>query len=34
MDITFAPKTDMFRVRINPEIRQSLEAVYAKTGLR
>ena len=33
MDIVSAPKTDMFRVRINPEIRQDLEAVYAKNGL-
>ena len=33
MDIISAPKTDMFRMRINPEIRQDLEAVYAKNGL-
>ena len=33
MDIVSAPKTDMFRMRINPEIRQDLEAVYAKNGL-
>ena len=33
MDIVSSPKTDMFRRRINPEIRQSLEAVYAKNGL-
>lgn len=28
-----APKTDTFRVRINPEIRKQLEEVYAKNGL-
>ena len=33
MDIVSAPKTDMFHMRINPEIRQDLEAVYAKNGL-
>ena len=33
MDIISAPKTDMFRMRINPEIRQDLEAVFAKNGL-
>lgn len=33
MDIVSYPKTDMFRMRINPEIRQNLEAVYAKNGL-
>ena len=33
MDIVSAPKTDMFRMRINPEIRQDLEAVFAKNGL-
>ena len=32
MDIVSAPKTDMFRMRINPEIRQDLEAVFAKNG--
>ena len=26
-------KTDVFRVRINPEIKQELESVYAKNGL-
>ena len=30
MDIISAPKTDMFRMRINPEIRQDLEAVFRK----
>lgn len=33
MDIVSSPKTDMFRMRINPELRQNLEAVYAKNGL-
>ena len=28
-----APKTDMFRFRINPEIRKQVEEVYAKNGL-
>ena len=33
MDIGSSPKIDMFRMRINPEIRQNLETVYAKNGL-
>lgn len=33
MDVVSTPKTDMFRMRINPDVRQSLEAVYARTGL-
>ena len=33
MDIVSSPKTDMFRMRINPEVRQDLEAVFAKNGL-
>ena len=33
MDVVSSAKTDMFRMRINPDIRQSLEAVYAKNGL-
>ena len=28
-----APKTDTFRIRVNPEMRSRLEQVYAKTGL-
>ena len=32
-NIVSAAKTDVFRVRINPEIRQELESVYAKNGL-
>lgn len=31
--VVSAPKTDMFRLRINPEVRKELEAVYAKNGL-
>ena len=33
MDVVSAAKTDMFRMRINPEVRRNLEAVYAKNGL-
>ena len=32
-NIISAAKTDVFRVRINPEIKQELESVYAKNGL-
>ena len=28
-----SPKTDMFRFRINPEVRKQAEAVYEKNGL-
>ena len=31
--VTSAPKTDVFRMRVNPDIRKKLEAVYAKNGL-
>lgn len=31
--VTSAPKTDVFRMRVNPEIRRKLEAVYEKNGL-
>lgn len=33
MDVVSSAKTDMFRMRINPDVRQSLETVYAKNGL-
>jgi len=33
MDVVSSAKTGMFRMRINPEVRQSLESVYAKNGL-
>lgn len=33
MDVVSAGKTDMFRMRINPEVRRNLESVYAKNGL-
>jgi DNA-damage-inducible protein J len=32
-NILYAPKTDMFRFRINPEVRAQVEDVYAKNGL-
>ncbi len=32
-NIVAAAKTDVFRLRINPEVRRELEAVYAKNGL-
>ena len=32
-NIVNAPKTDMYRFRINPEIRKQVEEVYAKNGL-
>ena len=31
--VTSAPKTDVFRMRVNPDIRKKLEAVYEKNGL-
>ena len=37
MDLNFnvanAPKTSTFQMRINPEIKQQVEEVYAKQGL-
>lgn len=33
MDVVSSPKTDMFRMRVNPEVRKSLEATFAKSGL-
>ena len=33
MDVVSSAKTDMFRMRINPEIRSRLERVYAQDGL-
>ena len=33
MDVVTSAKTDMFRMRINPEVRKSLEAMYGRTGL-
>ncbi|MDD6489261.1 MAG: type II toxin-antitoxin system RelB/DinJ family antitoxin [Clostridia bacterium] len=32
-NVVSAPKTDMFRLRINPEIRSEIEEIYAKNGL-
>lgn len=31
--LSASPKTDMFRMRINPELHRRLEEVYAKNGL-
>lgn len=33
MDVVSSAKTDMFRMRINPEIRSRLERGYAQNGL-
>ena len=32
-NISSMPKTDTFRFRINPEIRQEIEDIYAQSGL-
>lgn len=32
-NIVTAPKTDMFRFRINPEVRNQVESIYARSGL-
>ena len=32
-NVVSAAKTDVFRLRINPEVRKNLESVYAKNGL-
>ena len=32
-NVVSSPKTDMFRFRINPDIRKEVEAVYEKNGL-
>ena len=32
-NVVSSAKTDVFRVLINPEVKQELEAVYAKNGL-
>lgn len=32
-NVATAPKTDVFRVRINADIKQKLESIYAQTGL-
>ncbi len=33
INITSAPKTATFQMRINPEIKQRVETIYAKQGL-
>lgn len=32
-NFAMAPKTDSFRFRINPELREQVEGIYAKCGL-
>ena len=32
-NVVSSPKTDMFRFRINPDVRKRVEAVYEKNGL-
>ena len=32
-NVISSAKTDMFRIRMNPEIREELEQIYAKTAL-
>lgn len=32
-NVVSSPKTDMFRFRINPEVRSEIEELYAKNGL-
>ena len=32
-NVISSAKTDMFRIRMNPEIREELEQIYAKRGL-
>ena len=33
MNVVSAPKTSTFQMRINPEVKQQVEEVYAKQGL-
>lgn len=33
INVTAAPKTATFQMRINPEVKQRVEAVYARQGL-
>lgn len=33
LNVVTAPKTDMFRFRINPEVKEEVEAVYERQGL-
>lgn len=32
-NVVSSPKTDMFRFRINPDVRKEVEAIYEKNGL-
>ena len=33
INVTAAPKTATFQMRINPEVKQRVEAIYARQGL-
>jgi len=33
VNVTAAPKTATFQMRINPEVKQRVEAIYARQGL-
>lgn len=33
LNVTTAPKTSTFQMRINPEIKEQLESIYARNGL-
>lgn len=33
LNVTTAPKTGTFQMRINPEIKEQLESIYARNGL-
>ena len=32
-NVVSSPKTDMFRLRINPDVREEIEKIYEKNGL-
>ena len=32
-NVVSSPKTDMFRLRINPEVKEEIEKIYEKNGL-
>ncbi len=32
-NVVSSPKTDMFRLRINPDVREEVEKIYEKNGL-
>ena len=33
INVANAPKTDMFHMRINPEVKKTVEAIYANAGM-